>query len=342
MNRRDVLKMLVGGGLSLVLGTAPKTVNAQQIRDRGDLRVLVLSDINGPYGTVGYGRGVRQSVGYAVASWRPDIVLSPGDLVAGQNRNLPDERFAQMWAGFEREVGSSLRSANIPFAPAMGNHDASSLTDADGNYLFARERDAARAFWNDSRYTPNLWFVDRDDFPFRYTFAFSGQCGEVFVLVWDASSATLTPETLAWAEATLSSERARQASVRVVLGHLPLFGIAEGRNNPGNVITGGDAVRRRLEALDVHTYISGHHHAYYPARRGNLNLLHAGGVGPRRLLGSSQPARTTVTVMDIFFWPTVRVRYTTFETAGFEEVGGSSLPPHLDGLNGRVTRHNPV
>lgn len=338
VKRRDVLKWLVGGSLGLAFGA-----NAQQIEgDRGDLRVLVLSDINGPYGSVGYGRGVRASVRYGLEPWRPDIVVSPGDLVAGQNRNLPEERFAQMWAGFEREVGSSLRTANIPFAPAMGNHDASSLTDADGNFIFARERDAARAFWNDPRYTPPLWFIDRSDFPFFYTFAFSGQRGEVFVLVWDASSATLTSETLARAQAALSSRRAQQASLRFVVGHLPLFGVAEGRNNPGNVITNGDVVRQQLEAAGVHTYISGHHHAYYPARRANLNLLHAGGVGPRRLLGSQQPARTTVTVMDIFFWPTVRVRYTTFETTGFAEVGGSSLLPYLDGLNGRVTRHDPA
>jgi hypothetical protein len=50
--------------------------------------------------------------------------------------------------------------------------------------------------------------------------------------------------------------------------------VAEGRDRPGEVMNDADALRQLLERYDVHTYISGHHHAYYPGHRGNLQLLH--------------------------------------------------------------------
>jgi hypothetical protein len=127
--------------------------------------------------------------------------------------------------------------------------------------------------------------------------------------------------------------------MRIVLGHLPLYGVAEGRNRPGEVLRDGERLREMLEAHGVHLYISGHHHAYYPAKRGNLHLLHSGGVGPRRLLGSDLPPRTTVTVMDLDLGgEEPLIRYTTFDLAGFAEIDIDALPESIDGLNGRVVR----
>nr|MDQ3398522.1 hypothetical protein [Deinococcota bacterium] len=57
---------------------------------RGDVRAVILSDINSAYGSTSYTPGIMNAVQTILEVWRPDLVLSPGDLVAGQNAALPD------------------------------------------------------------------------------------------------------------------------------------------------------------------------------------------------------------------------------------------------------------
>lgn len=104
---------------------------AQAVPDpeRGDVRLVVFGDFNGPYGSLTYPAPVSRVVDAIVHVWRPDGVLLPGDLVAGQDRSLPDERFPAMWAAFDAAVAAPLRAAGIPYLATMGNHDASSLRD---------------------------------------------------------------------------------------------------------------------------------------------------------------------------------------------------------------------
>lgn len=299
--------------------------------ERGELRLVILGDINGSFGATEYAPGVHQAVRQIATLWQPDLVLLPGDLVAGQSHRLPQERFAQMWATFERDIAAPLRTAGIPYAPTIGNHDGSSLRLADGAFSFARERQAAADYWR--QHLPPLAFYDRDDFPFHYTFSL----GPLFVLVWDGSSATLLPDTLAWAERALASDAAQRASLRLVMGHLPLFGVSEGRDQPGEILAEGERLRRWLEARQVDIYLSGHHHAYYPARLGDVVLLHAGAaVSPRRLLGSDL-ARPTVTVLDIDLAP-LSLRLTTFDLRNWRGIPLTDLPPFLDTSTGRLWR----
>lgn len=300
---------------------------------RGDLRIVVLSDFNPPYGVIVYSPQVSKVVETIKDVWQPDLFLSAGDLVAGQKTSLPSERFPQMWAAFDQTVAAPLRAANIPYAFTMGNHDGSSLRAPDGTFVFERERAAAQAYWRQPLHENSLLYSDNSDFPYHYSFTFGG----VFFAVWDASSATINNAQLAWLEHELSTSAARTAPLRVLVGHLPLYGVSEEKNKPGEVLTGGDLLRQRLTSLGVDLYISGHHAAYYPAKVGALTLLNTGGVGARRLLGSSSPPRSAVTVLDITFDP-LELRLTTFDTATFEEIRLESLPEHLDGLNGSITR----
>lgn len=301
---------------------------------RGEVRLVVLSDFNGPYGTVGYNNTVTRVLETIAELWRPDLFLSAGDVVAGQDASLPDERFSEMWAAFDDRIAAHLREAGIPYAFAVGNHDGSSLLRG-GEYVFAREREAARDYWTTPMYEGNLDYVNRERFPFDYTFTF----GPLFVLVWDASSAVITSEQLLWVEAQLSSPAARAAEGRLVVGHLPLYGVSADKNRAGEILEGGDALREILERHDIHTYISGHHAAYYPGRRGRLELLHTGGIGGRRLLGSPLPPRSTVTVLDVDFGP-LRVRDTTFDAVTFRAVDPEGLPERLNGWGGTVTRRD--
>lgn len=315
-------------GLCLALGAAMAQPHNPP---RGELRLLILSDINGSYGATDYAPRVLHTVRYATTLWQPDLVLLPGDLVAGQSHQLPPARFAEMWAAFARDIAAPLRAAGIPYAPTIGNHDGSSLRRPDGSFSYARERQAAAHYWRHHR--PELTFHDSEDFPFHYTFSL----GPLFVLVWDASSAQLLPNTVAWAERELTGEAAQQAALRLVMGHLPLYGVAEGRDRPGEILADGDGLRQWLEARGVDLYLSGHHHAYYPARAGNLILIHAGAaVSPRRLLGSDT-ARPTVTLLDVNLSPKA-LRLTTFDLRNWQEVALADLPPYLATSNGTLWR----
>ena len=302
--------------------------------ERGDVRVVVLCDFNGSYGSLSYSPQVEEILGATVQTWRPDLFLSAGDVIGGQSASLPIERFAEMWGAFDAQIAAPLRAVGIPYAFAVGNHDGSSLqTNTDNTFIFQRERDAARTYWRSPRYDANLPYQNRDDFPFNYSFTFRG----VFFAVWDASSATITDAQKAWLERELSSPAAQAAPLRVLLGHLPLYGVSEEKNRPGEVLAGGDALRAWLEGRGVDLYISGHHAAYYPAKVGEVTLLHSGGIGARRLLGSEAEPRSTVTVVDIDLNP-VRLRLTTFDAAGLEVVSLETLPERLEGMNGPLTR----
>jgi 3',5'-cyclic AMP phosphodiesterase CpdA len=326
-----VVALLLGG--SLALSAAPSAADPP----RGQLRIVVFGDFNGPYGALEYPSPVSSTVRAIVDVWRPDLVLMPGDLVAGQSASLPAERFAAMWAVFDREVAEPLRRAGIPYAATMGNHDASSLRDASGRFVFARERDAARtawASWPDHAVTLGLALIDAADPPFHYAFTL----GPALVAVIDASSATVGAAQRAWLRDVLDSPAARAAELRLVMGHLPLYPLTVGRDRPGEYLTDGDALRELLEGFDVHAYVSGHHAAYYPGRVGELELLFAGGVGGRRILGHDAAPRSAVTIVDVDLDPLV-VRYTSFDPGTMQRIQGTALPEVVEG-GGTIIRRS--
>lgn len=301
---------------------------------RGDLRLVVFGDFNGPYGSLDYPAAVARTVAAIVDVWRPDLVLLPGDLVAGQSRALPDDRFPAMWAAFDLAVAAPLREAGIAYAAAMGNHDGSKLRDADGGYVFAREREAAAAYWRESHRLAGLDGVAVDDHPFAWSF----RQGPLFVAVLDASGPVLDEVERAWLQATLRSPPARSASLRWVMGHLPLLGIAEGRAHEGEVLWRAEALRDLLRDEGVDTYVSGHQAAFYAGRWGDLELLFAGGVGARPLLGSSAPPRSVVALVDVDFAP-LDVRITAFEPAGLTRLAAdAAAPASIEAVGGVVIR----
>ncbi|HEX7001704.1 MAG TPA: hypothetical protein VF164_08410, partial [Trueperaceae bacterium] len=83
-----------------------------------------------------------------------------------------------------------------------------------------------------------------------------------------------------------------------------------------------------LRAGCATAYVSGHHAAYYPGTWDGLALLAAGGVGARRLLGDAGPARSTVTLVDVWHEPP-RIAYTTYDADSLEPVLADALPASL-------------
>ncbi len=304
---------------------------------RGDVRLAVISDLNAAYGSTDYDPEVDKAIAL-LPFWQPDIVVCSGDMVAGQDLSLSPDQIKAMWTAFDEHVAAPLRAANLPYGFTLGNHDASSALGVNNKHLFKQERDLAAAYWNEPGHDPGVEFVDRHEFPFYYSFKY----GDIFFLAWDGSSSHIPDDKLAWVEKALASEAAQSAKLRILLGHLPLYSVAVGRNQPGDVMDDADKLRDLLERYNVHTYISGHHHAYYPGKQGKLQLLHMGiiGSGPRPLIDSQLPPWKAMTVIDVDFDQPELTRYTTYNMETLAQIEYEDLPRFLLGHNGRVLRRD--
>lgn len=302
---------------------------------KGEIRLAVISDLNSQYGSTTYEPEVTLAL-RLLPQWQPDLVLCGGDMIAAQKRSLSSGQIRAMWAAFDRHIAAPLRQAQIPLGFTIGNHDGSGAL-AGGKLSFAKDRELASAYWQDPAHDPGLDFVDSTGFPFYYTFQQKG----IFYLVWDASTAKIPDEVLNWAQESLQSAPARQARLRLAIGHLPLYPVAVGRDGAGNYLNNAEALRALLEKYQVHTYISGHHHAYYPAVRGELELLHAGalGGGPRKLLNSSLPPRKTLTILDITLKP-LKIVDTTYNLKDLKVIDPQTLPRQIVAPNGTIQRQS--
>ncbi|WP_052732301.1 phosphodiester glycosidase family protein [Hymenobacter terrenus] len=302
----DYVELLAQGqGGTRVIADALRLVELERtpanVPPRGNLRIAVVSDLNGALGSSTYEWQVDSIMQRIPRIWRPDLVVCGGDMVAGQGVST-DAIMRAMWQGFDRSVTSKFRQAGVPFAFTLGNHD--------GTRSLPMERQVTREFWRNPAYAPALAFVDSTNYPAYYSF----KQDSVFVVSWDASSDVITPANLAWVQQQFSSPAARAARMRLLVGHLPLYSIAQERDGAGNVLRDNEALRKILESLDVKTYISGHHHAFFPGRRGDLELLNAGaaGSGPRPWLTLDKAPVNTITIMDVYYQQD-SVAYTTYD-----------------------------
>ncbi|WP_287129849.1 metallophosphoesterase [Candidatus Cyanaurora vandensis] len=307
---------------------------ALDLPPRQDVRVVVISDLNSQYGATDYESQVKRAIAL-IPTWQPDLVLCSGDMIAGQDSSLSTQQIRAMWAGFDRHIAQPLRQAGLPFGFTLGNHDSSSYQTRTGSYPYQRDRAEAIRYWQGQ--DPKLNFVDRTGFPFYYTFQQQG----VFYLVWDASSAQIPSTQLTWAKRSLASPTAKTAKMRVVIGHLPLYAVAKGRDKPGEVLADAEQLRGLLEQYRVHTYISGHQHSYYPGHRGQLQLLQTSalGSGPRPLISGPPQRRNTLTVVDLDLKKSTTT-YTTYDLKTMTVIDPTTLPRFLVGPRGLVLRRD--
>lgn len=232
------------------------------------IRIAVISDINASYGSVGYSPTVHKAVADIIRR-QTHIVVSPGDLIAGQRQNLP---YDAMWRAFHFQVGDVFFDNNIDFIMAPGNHDASAYAQ------YAEERVAyARAFKNRR---PRATMLPGGNFPFYYAVT----TRDLLVIALDITRPLRGDDPqLDWLETTL--ERAKAARATLVLGHLPLAPI---NFNQFFETASSPRLLAMLQNAPRTIYISGHHHIYYPGHIGELRTLSAPalGSGPRSLFGA--------------------------------------------------------
>ncbi|SFG32186.1 phosphodiester glycosidase family protein [Pontibacter chinhatensis] len=333
----DFLELLGQGKGKKVVADAIRLVAIEKYPElparRGDLRLAVISDLNSGLGAATYEWQVDSIMQRIPRIWQPDLVVCGGDMVAGQGVSEA-ETLEKMWRGFDTQIAAPLRKANIPFAFTLGNHD--------GSRSFAMERNAAGSYWTKPGHLPNLKFIDKSHFPYYYSFVH----GDAFFVSWEASSPEITEENLAWMEAQFARPEAQKAKYRFVLGHMPLYAVAQERDSKGNLLNNPEKLQQLLEKYKVHTYISGHQHAYYPGKRGNLELLNAGaaGSGPRSWLTLDKAPMNTVTLVDIFYDQDTLI-YTTYDIGKeasedmvvFDE---KVLPQFIESVNGYLIRRD--
>jgi hypothetical protein len=311
---------------------------------RGAIRLAVISDLNSSYGSTDYEPEVDRVIGLITRQWRPDLVLCAGDMVAGQSRSLSPAQLQAMWRAFDQHVAAPLRQAKIPFGFTVGNHDASGAMGPGQQFIFAQDRNAAASYWRGVQSQLGLKLLDASGFPFYYSFEQKG----MFYLVWDASTANIPEAQIKWVERSLASPAAQSAQLRMVLGHLPLHGIAVGREKPGDFLDQANRLEAIFERNKVSTYISGHDHAYYPGRVGKLQTLQCGllGSGMRRLLVGNQPPQKTVTLIDVSFTAAspngANLVYNTYNPKTLQLVDLQSLPKQIPTANGTVFRRDLV
>ncbi|RAL24633.1 hypothetical protein DL240_00015 [Lujinxingia litoralis] len=242
--------------------------------------VAVISDLNASYGSTEYGKEVHAAVNWLTEVARPDLVISPGDLVAGQRQGLDH---GAMWQAFHQALTRPLARAHIPFAISPGNHDAS------GSPAFWEERVEFARQWQDRR--PQVSFVDDRNYPFHYAF----EMGPALFISLDATTVGPLDEAQRhWLEGILKASD--DYPVKIVFGHLPLHPVAVEKAEES---LGDEALEGLLRRYEVDLYVAGHHHAYYPGKRGGLGLLHSAclGSGPRTLIGDDRLSDRSVALV---------------------------------------------
>ena len=302
---------------------------------RKDFRIVVISDLNSQYGATDYEPEVDEAISL-IPRWQPDLVLCGGDAIAGQKATLTKSEIEAMWAAFDLHLAQPLRKFAVPYGFTIGNHDGSGALK-NGSLVFEEERNLARAYWLQQQDRLGLNFVDRANFPFYYSF----ERDDVFFLVWDASTQQIAPQQLNWVEQSLQSPAARRAKAKIVIGHLPLYPVAKAKNKPGEYLAEGRKLRSLLTQNGVLMYISGHHHAYYPGKVTQLELLHAGalGRGARELINSDLSLGQTVTVIDLEL-ETSEIIYTTYSAATWKTIALEELPAFIPSIDGKIFRHD--
>jgi len=275
------------------------------------LRVVVISDLNGSYGSTSYDPRISRAIDRIIAL-KPDLVISTGDMVAGQRRpHLSGKEVRAMWAAFHATVSDRLDAAGIPFAVTPGNHDASAYGG------FKHERKIFRDEW--SRRKPDLTFVDDQDYPFFYAFDLKG----VRFVSLDAT----TLGSLRGDQAKRLEDLAAGDKRVVTFSHLPLWPFAQKREKE---IIGDPALEALYLQAGIELHLSGHHHAYYPGvKNGILYVSQANlGGGSRKLIGDTRTGAQSFTLLE--FSENGEIDLVALEAPDFTtEVDLNSLPKEI-------------
>jgi hypothetical protein len=247
------------------------------------LRIVVISDLNGSYGSTEYSPDVHRAVEATIAL-APDLVLSTGDMVAGQRRpSLSEAEIEAMWRSFHAAVTEPLAAAGIPLAVTPGNHDGSAYPG------YEMERRIYRAEWMARR--PKLQYVVAENYPFFYGF----DIGPARIVSLDATRVGRLDRAQMDALADVFDGA---GPARLVFSHLPLWPFTIERESE---IIGDTALEKLLEEVGIDMYLSGHHHAFYPGFLRQFSVVSQAelGGGARQLIGTTTRSPRSITLLEV-------------------------------------------
>ncbi len=289
-------------------------------------RIVVISDINGRYASTDYHPRVARAV-QRITELAPDLVISTGDMVAGQRPSpkLQRSELATMWESFHRSVRIPLQQADIPILMTPGNHDASAYPG------YELEREAYSQYHNS--YPPSLTLIEGGNFPYHFAYDFDGT---LLVSLDATKSGALGDKQKSWLKQQLCG--AYHYRTKILFGHLPLQPVAIGRQRD---VISDPALEELMVTGGVSAYLNGHHHAYYPGVRKGIDMLSVGNLGgnQRRLVGTSIKTGFTFSLLEIDSAGTVQI--SAYIGPDFiQPVDIRTLPTHLGNGAERLIRRD--
>lgn len=290
----------------------------------GAQTISLVSDLNGRYGSTSYHDRVTAAVA-SIVELQPDLVISAGDMVAGQKQpRLDAARLQSMWQGFNDTVADPLRKAGIPLAVTPGNHDGSGFTE------FQLEQEHFALQWNDR--DEGLDILPGSEWPRRY----AARVGGILLLSFDGTIPGKLPVEEYRFVAAMLAQHSAPAQAIIVFSHLPMWPLAKGREKE---ILDDPELLALLHRFDVDVYASGHHHLFYAATdEAGMVHLAVGALGGNARAFSGSSVRQPHSLAELTFSNgSFRVR--ALAAPGFaQELDMGSLPPRIDGPLGRITR----
>ena len=291
------------------------------------IRIAVISDLNESYGSTQYRSHVTKAI-QRIIQLKPDLVLSTGDMVAGQQLHplLGRPKLEAMWKSFHQSVSSPLANADIPLAVTPGNHDASAYAS------FTLEREIYNEQWQARK--PKLNYINDDHYPYYYAFS----AGDTLFVSLDATRVGHLPvEQKVWLD-KLMTAHGQQYKQRVVFGHVPLWPFAVGREQD---ILGDHELESLLQQGSVDIFLNGHHHAYYPGHKNGISYISQAclGAGPRSLLGTDKKSKRSITIIN--FKPDGSYSIEALQAPEFTTfVTIENLPPRIKTKWSEIIRHD--
>ncbi|MEP4149507.1 MAG: metallophosphoesterase [Halioglobus sp.] len=277
----DIQVVRTGRNLAALLCILLSLASSAAFSAEQTTRVAVISDINGRYGSTHYHLRVATAVERIIAL-QPDLVISTGDMVAGQKPRprLSRRQLETMWTNFHQQVREPLQRAGIPLVMTPGNHDASAYPGFDLERKIYAEYFQAHP----PMFSPGA----EGNFPYHFSTEIDG----LYLISLDATQTGKLPDTqLAWLKNQF------QPGPTIVFGHLPLQPVSIGREND---IIQDARLEELLRSHGQAIYLSGHHHAYYPGTRAGINMVSMGNLGGnlRRLVGTRTSTGFSFTILD--------------------------------------------
>jgi hypothetical protein len=245
-------------------------------------RVAIISDMNNSYGSTHYGKDVSLAI-KRLKDINPDLVLSTGDMVAGQKAGL---NYQAMWDSFHEVVTLPLAESGIPFAVTVGNHDGSAYPK------FKNERDLFVEEW--TKYKPDVTFSSSENYPLFYSF----ELGDILFLSIDSTLVgPLSLLQLNFLDSELSKHSEKK--FKAIFTHVPMFQFNQSSPNESYF---DQHLFGLMQKHGVQLYLTGHHHAYYPGLYQGVHMVSQAclGAGAEKLIGMNTTSPRSITMIDFF------------------------------------------